>query len=275
MSHIIKSFIGSDKDVASFEKRLSICIESNGFSFSVCSTDDKLLAIGEVECNINSPIAELISDIKNIFAEIKIQTFGLKDVRLIIPTDQMVWIPEHLFDETKKTEYLEALCKVHEGNGVFCNYNEAIKSYIVFSANNNQASAFKIAIPGLKVTCQHAAMVNDKILSYSDMRSVMLVNIREGESDFAIFCNKKLQLSNTFKCSCIEETLYHALNITKQLHLEDAAMEVALCGNIDRDGYSKMRPYFPKVSLYGGRDKKLSDTEMQHVGLYRYALILS
>ncbi len=275
MSHKINSFISSDKDVASYEKRLSICLSTNGFSFSIKSTSDELLAIGDVACKTDTQMAELLTDVRNAFAEMHIQPFGLKNVELIIPSSQFVWIPQHLYDETRKNSYLESLCTIPSGYGVYSEYNDTIKAHLVYSANNSTVSAFKIALPGLQLHCQHFKMVNQTLVDMSDLCSVLMINVRAGESDFAVFCNKKLQLSNTFKCENIDETAYHALNITKQFRLEDAPLSVVLCGEIDRNSYSKLRPFFQNVSLYTGSNLRFSVPEMQHVATYRYALTLS
>lgn len=275
MSYKINSFIASDKDVASYEKRLSICLSSNGFSFSVTTIHDELIAFGVVECNTATSMSEMIANIKGALSEAKIQPFGLKEKELIVFSRQFVWVPQHLYDEKKERSYLEALCTIDAGCTVISDYNEAIKAHIVFSADNSLVSAFKIAIPGLKVRCQHCKMVNATTLENSDLKSVLLINVREGAADYAVFCNKKLQISNTFDCVNFDEALYHALNLTKQFHLEDAMMVAAVCGNIDREHFKRLREYLPNVALYTGRPLTLTVPEMQHIPAYRHALILS
>ena len=275
MSYKINSFIVSDKPVASYEKRLSICLTSNGFSFSLCSVDDELLAFGDVQCPTAVSMSELLSTVKSAFAEMKIQPYGMKETELVVFSRQFVWVPQHLYDEKRQRTYLEALCKVETGCGVFCDFNEAIKAYLIFSADNNQVSAFKIACPGLKVRCQHSKMANQTVIESSDLKSVLLMNVRPGVTDYAVFCNKKLQISNSFDCVNFDETMYHALNLTKQFHLEDALMTAAVCGDVTREDYARMRPFFPNVVLYTGRPLTLTVPEMQHVPLYRHAMIMS
>ena len=101
------------------------------------------------------------------------------------------------------------------------------------------------------------------------------MNVREGATDYAVFCNKKLQISNTFDSASFEETVYNALNITKVLKLEDAQMTLSVCGNVGREEFALLRRYFPNVELYTGRKLKYTVAEMQHIPAYRYALILS
>lgn len=275
MSYRINSFIKTDKAVASYENRLSICITSNGFSFSVVSRNEEVVALCDVECDITAAMAQLLSSVKAAFTEVGVQTFGMKECELIVPTRQFVWIPMHLYDETKNREYIEAIHKLAVGESVFADYNAAVGANLVFVADSNLVSAFRIAIPGLKIRAQHSKMVNNETLEASQMKSLMIVNIRGKECDYAIVVNRKLQLSNTFSCANIDEMLYYAVNINKQLRLDDLPLCVALCGDVDRESFAHVKEFFSDVVLYTGRNLQLSTEELRRAPIYRYALILS
>ena len=275
MSYKINSLLTSDNVIASYEKRLSICLLSNGFSFSVTTNNDVLVTFGEIECSTKVPMSELLGTIKNVFAKADIQPYGMKESELIVMSDRFVWVPQHLYDAANDRIYIETLYKIPSGMNQFSDYNESVKANIVFAADTTAVSAFKIAIPGLKIRCQHSKLANNTIMGYSDNSSVLAINIREGESDYAVFCNKKLQISNTFCCANNDETLYHALSIIKQFHLEDAAMTVIVCGAVDRNTYAKMRHFLPNLKLYDGRQLSFMNPEMQHLPLYRHALLFS
>lgn len=275
MSFRINSFIKADKDVVSHEKKLSICITSNGFSFSVVSQKEDVIALGDVEGDMTLPMAQLLGNVKSVFAEVGLTTYGMKEAELVVPTRHFVWIPIHLYDETKNRDYVEAIHKLAANEGVFADYNAAAGAHLVFVADTNLVTTFRIAIPGLKIRAQHSKMVNNETVDASQMKSLMLINIRGKESDYAIIVNRKLQLSNTFDCSNTDETLYHALNINKQLRLDDVPLCVALCGDIDRESFEHVREFFADVALYTGRNLQLSTDELRQAPLYRYAINLS
>lgn len=275
MSYRINTLVSSDKVVASYEKRLSICLTPNGFSFSMTTTRNELLTLGEVTHGENPGMAEMIGIVRNVLAEANIQPIGIKDKQLIVPADKFVWIPEKLYDEANKRNYIESLYTVGQGREVVSAYNPAVKAYIVFVAESAPQSAFKIAIPGLQVSCQHDRMACTTLMDNSDMKSLLAINIRDRKTDYAVFCNKKLQISNTFDCANFDETLYHALNLTKQFHLEDADMLTAVFGDVDRQQYARMCKYLPNMALYTGRPLTMANPEMQQMPRYRYALILS
>ena len=52
-------------------------------------------------------------------------------------------------------------------------------------------------------------------------------------------------------------------------------MTVAVCGNVDRESFALMRNYFADMVLYNGASLSLTEPEMQHIHLYKYAMILS
>lgn len=146
---------------------------------------------------------------------------------------------------------------------------------MVFAIDSNLVSAFRIALPGLKVRSQHSKMVNNDTIDASQMKSLMVINMRGAETDFAVFVNRKLQLSNTFDCANLDETLYHAVNINKQLRLDDLQLNVALCGDVNRESFGRVREFFNNVMLYTGSNLQLPTEEMRRAPIYRYALILS
>ncbi|MBP5548713.1 MAG: DUF3822 family protein [Bacteroidales bacterium] len=273
MSYKINTFIKSDKVVASYEKRLSICIQTNGFSFSISSSDNELLTFGDVDCDMSVQMSSLIHDIKAAFAEMEIIPYGFHGSELVVASRQFVWIPQHLYDESKKRSYVEALCRIEPGMGVFSDYSDTVNATLVFTANSGIVSAFQIAAPGLNVRCQHSKMVNAGIVASSNMKSVLMINVRDGQSDFAVFCNKKLQISNTYECVNFDETIYHALNLTKQFHLDDVPLTAVICGDVDRESFGRIGSFFPEVILYTGGKMTLPVAEMQHLPLYRYALM--
>lgn len=275
MSYKINSLFTSDNVIASYEKRLSICLLSNGFSFSVTTNNDVLVTFGEIECSTKVPMSEFLGTVKTVFAEVDIQPYGMKESELIVMSNRFVWVPQHLYDSANDRTYFETLYKIPSGMTLFSDYNDSVKANIVFAADTTLVSAFKIAIPGLKVRCQHSKLANNSIMDCSDNSSVLAINIREEETDYVVFCNKKLQISNSFYCANSDETLYHALALTKQFHLEDAAMTVLVCGNIDRDTFAKMRQFLPNMKLYAGRQLSFGKPEMQQLPLYKYALMFS
>lgn len=267
-------FISSDKEVPAYEMNLSICLKADGFSFSVVSNQEELLCIGSVDCNAHS-MSEWTSVIKEVFNAYNLPLFGYNSTRLIIETQQFTWIPDHLYDAANDRKYLDMVCKIKTGQAIYSEHNEAIGAHVIFAADNTAVSAFKITIPRIAISCQHSAFASKYLLQRSDLKSLMLINIHNDVADFAVFCNKKLQLSNSYPCSNIEEVCYYGLNVVKQLKLEEASFETLVGGNIDRPHFEFLAKFFPQADIYDGRPLQMANPEMHLVKRYRYPEILS
>lgn len=275
MSYKVNSFISCNKEVPSYEKNLSICLGTNGFSFSITSVRDEFLGFGEVSFDPNPSMSDAMTMIRGSFSDCGIATLGMHSVELVVMSEHFVWIPDHLYEPGYDRKYLDPLCKVPTGMGVFCDHNDQIGAYLVFTSGTTISAAFKIALPGLKIRCQHSKLVNPTLINRSDLRSILVLHIREKRLDVTVYCNKKLQMSNTFDAANLQEVTYHALNVMKQLHLEDALMEMLVCGDVDRAHYAQLSHYFPNSDLYVGRPLTKPNQELHELPAYRHALILS
>ncbi len=274
MSYITNSFITSDKAVPSYDKRMSICLETNGFSFSITTVQDELLSFGAVAVEGTPSMSEAVQMIRSICEEHHISPLGYNEIELVVPTACYSLIPDELYEAGNDRKYIEPLLSKPLRDNVFCAHNDALEAQVVFAADSCWVSAFKIAMPGIKVRCQYNKLITKDLIQSSRMRSVMLLHLRKEAMDAVVYCNRKVQLVNTFACSGVEEATYTAVNIMKQLHLENAEFEVLLCGDIDRGRYAEMSRFFPHTDLYIGRKLSKDTLELQHLHAYRHVLVL-
>lgn len=275
MTNKVTTIITTDKAVANNETRLSICLRSNGFSFSVSTLDHVLLTFGEADFDFNLPFADLAKALKDFFITNNISTFGFKSVRLIIPSERFVWIPEHLYEPERDRQYLKAVSPLDIGMGVYHLHVPALHSYIIYSASSNIVTAFKLAIPGIDVHCQHSVLATEMLINRSANHPLMLMNVRDGVADFEVCYGAQLLLSNSFKYGTSNERLYQAIGIMKQFHIETPDMELSICGNVDRELFLQLQHYFPNVTLYTGQSTTYLIPEFQTFPTYKHAMLLS
>ncbi len=274
MSYITNSFITSDKEVPSYDKRMSICLETNGFSFSIVTLQDELLSFGAVAFEGTPSMGEAVQMIRNVCEEHHIATLGFNEVELIVATPCYSLIPDELYEAGNDRKYIDPLLSKPVRENIFSAHNDALGAQVVFAADSAVVSAFKIAMPGIKIRCQYNKLINADLIQSSRMRSIMLLHLRKEAMDVVVYCNRKVQLVNTFVCSDTEEATYMAVTIMKQFHLENAEFEVLLCGDIDRERYGEMQRFFPQTDLYVGRQWIKSTLELQHLHTYRHVLLL-
>ena len=274
MADRVISIITTDKAVATDELRLSICLRTNGFSFSTATIGHELLTFGEAEFDFQRPINQLPQALKDFFATNGIPTFGYRQMRLVVPSEHAVWVPEHLYDASRNRQYVGMVASPNNALGTYHSRSECIKSYMVFTASAEVVTAFKVAMPGIDVMCQHSVLVNEEIMGRSAQHPVVLMHVRDGVGDFEAFYNRQLLLSNSFVANGDDELLYHALEVMKTLHLETPDMELAICGEVGREIYGMLQRYFPNVILYTSRPFTYSNPEFQTFHSYRHTLLL-
>jgi hypothetical protein len=275
MSYITNSFISSDKEVPSYDKRISICLEANGFSFSIVSVQNELLTFGAISFEGPLSMSEAVNMIRNIWNEHNVVPFGFHELELVTASRHFVLVPDELYEQGDDRKYLEPLVKIPFGLSVFSAHNDDLGAQVVFTADTNLVSAFKIAMPGLKVRCQYNKLVNADLMKRSQMKSVMLLNMRKDSMDVIVYCNRKVQLVNSYASADTQEAIYNAVNVMKQLHLENAQLDVLICGDVDRECFGEMSRFLPNTDLYCGLPLTKSTVELQHLHTYHHALILS
>lgn len=274
MPQIVSDIISTDNAVATNEKRLSICLRSNGFSFSIVTTDGVLLTCGEVDAQ--QPLSP--SDLTNAV----IQAIGesdaplvFKEMRLIIPTMQFAWIPAHLYDQRHDRQYLAAITKLSETDVIYRSFSKSLDSYLIFTAPSAVVNAFKIALPGIDIVCQHHILSEIVANTTSRSHPLMLLYLRPQAADIEAFYNGRLLLSSSRQAQNEDEILYHTINVMKHLHLETPDMELSICGQVDRDTFARFQHFFPNVLLYTGKPHTYHNPDFQTLHTYKHALILS
>lgn len=255
------------------EKRLSICLKPNGFSFALASSD-KLLAVAEVEGNGGGQLTEESSAIKHYFESIDIRPLELAEAELIVTAESFVWIPDEVYDHADEHRYLTLSGAGNIVSQVYSDHNDMLHSWLVFSARDNRVTAFKIAFPGIKIRCQHSKLASPTLANITT-DGMSAINLRSNAADMAAYSAGRYLFGRTFSCANSEELIFQTLEVVKMLGLESDSFRLMLCGDVDRDIYAAIRPYFASVALYTGRQLQFATDEFHTLHTYRHALILS
>ncbi len=274
MSYRITSLINTEKEMASYSKRLSICLTPNGFSFSRRTIQNLLLTFGEVECDFNQPMVQLTALIKDCCVALHISPFDFDTMDLFVPVSQSVWIPDALFDPDHERDYLGTVSALPMGSALFTSHSDVLGACNVFVADNNIVTAFKIVLPGIDVHSQHQVLVSSQLMFDSESHPVIVMHQRQDYCDFAVANNGKLLLSTTYVVHNADERLYRAIEVMKTLAIEQDDTELKLCGIVGREDYAAMRKFFPKVSLFNGVPMRFAIPEFQHLHTYQHVITL-
>lgn len=270
MSYVSKTLITTETEPAANDKRLSICLRANGFSFSATTGEGELLTFGEAEGEHAHVMTAAIADVKSFFAEIGIRPLGYKSIELIIMSDNSTWVPDELYTSAANRQYLHLVgCDAVSVMATPC---AALASTAVYEGNDQLAMAFKVALPGLVVMNQHVKMV--QLAQRSATHPVMLTNWRKGRVDVAAYRDGRYLYGNTLVVDNNEEICFRLIEVMKTFGIESTGTELLMCGDVDRELFAQMRPYFPTTTLYTGRATHSSNPAFKGLHTYRHALIL-
>ena len=276
MSYKINSFILSDTRIQDIDKKLSICLSANGFSFSETSLGGKLLAIGDVDVEMSKSVAAMLIQLREVFAKLAINPSLFAETEVVEPVSRFAWIPEHLYKKGSERQYLQMVCPLDPKDELKVEYSEKMQAYCIFVTESPAIPALKILVPKLKHRCQHSVLdESSHIADKSKTRPVIAANLRQGYIDVAVFFEQKLLMSNTLSCTSTSDAEFTLLNVIGNLQLRKDAVEVLLSGDVDKERYQQMRPFFAKLGLNLGRPVTIADDSLRRVHIYKYALTIN
>lgn len=267
-----KTLIVTEKDFAANEKRLSICLRPNGFSFSEVSLSGTLLTFGEAEGAHASGMTGVMADVKAYFASVGIRPLGYAAMELVVFSDHSTWVPDELYTPAVGRQYLRLVGS--DATAVLSAPCKALASTSVFVADESLVTAFKVALPGLVVVNQHVKMASLGLEDRSLRHPILFAHWRQRVIDFSAFRDGRYLFGNTIPFATDSEAQFHTIEIIKNFGLEDSNLELLTCGEVGRERFALLRPYFPSASLYTGRHTSYLAPAFKTLHTYRNALIL-
>ena len=270
MAYRCNSLIATEDDSNVQEKRLSICLGADGFSFSVTTASRQLLTFGQAEGEHATSITDVTRDVKTFFAEAGIRPLGFRTIEIIAVSDDATWVPDELYTSVANRNYLKLLgASPASVMAIPC---KTLGSTMVFAADDHLVTAFKVALPGAVVMNQHILFT--RLLPLSAKHPIIVAHWREGRVDLAVMNEGKYLFGNTLRHSNIDEGIFQIVEVMKTYALDRPDTELLLCGDVDRDIYGRLRPYFPTTTLYSGNATQFTNPEFRKLHTYRHALIL-
>lgn len=269
MPYITKTLITSEGCDALHDKRLSICLLADGFSFAQLSGDGELLSFGEADGRHADAMNDATRDIKTFFAAVGVQPLAFSSVQLMLLSDESVWVPDEVYHAGSNRQYLQLVGG--SGDSLLSTPCPAIAATAVYSASEQMATAFRVAVPGLSVINQHVRMA--ALAPHFDGMTVLLSHWRQGRLDLAAYLDGRYVYGNTIAFADDSAALFHMLEVMKTYGLESDNTRLLMCGEVTRERFAYMRPYFPSVVLWGGNAK--ASGQFYSFPTYRHALILA
>ncbi|MBR1785465.1 MAG: DUF3822 family protein [Bacteroidales bacterium] len=270
MPYLCKSHIAASGGTSSRDKRLTVCLREDGFSFAETTPDGRLQSFGEAEGRHASTMTGTLADVKQFLGGVGIKPLGYARMQLVVMSRHSTWVPDELYSSASNRSYLR-LAGV-QPDGVAVCHSERLASTAVFSANEQTVTAFKVAMPGVSVMNQHALLAGLAPLFAGC--AAIVSHWRDGLVDVAAFHDGRYLVGNTFACGTAEEAVYRLVDVMKSYSLEQAGARLLLCGKVDQQVYEACCPYFPEVDLFAGTGTPEQDAAFDGFPFYEHALLL-
>jgi len=270
MPYTLHNLITTQGGSASYDKRLSICLAADGFSFAETTPDGLLLTFGQAEGRHAATMTDVARDVKLLFSEVGLQPLAYKGMELVVLSDESVWVPDELYTPAANRQYLN-LVGGRSLSLATCRC-PAIASTAVFAAADHVVMAFKVAMPGATVLNQHAKLV--QLAPRSKAHPVLAACWRKGRVDVAAFREGRYLFGNTLFFGNDDEAKFRLLEVVRSYGIESDSTELLLFGEVDRDRFARLRPFFPVVTLFGGNVTRFLNPDFAKFHAYRHALIL-
>ena len=214
----------------------------------------------------------VMADVKAFFASVGIRPLGYASMELIVMSDENVWVPDELYSPSANRQYLKLVGS--SAATVMATPCKQLGSTAVYVASDSLATAFKVALPGLSVINQHVKLATLGLEQRSMQHPLLVTHWRVGVIDFAAFRDGRYTYGNTVSFGSDSEAQFHTVEVLKSFGLENTNTELLMCGEVGRERFALLRPYFPVASLYTGTHTSFLNPAFKTLHTYKNALIL-
>lgn len=234
---------------------LSIQLSLNNLSFCIIdNSQHKYLAI--VNYIFPEKVSPLIlSDfLKKLF---EYETLLKKDYKSIIISyecDYSTLIPDEIYDENHKDDYLKFLNQDTDEKVIIANCIDELKLYSVFAIPECIYAALQNNFSNYKIIHSSNSFFQCIYFNFSrieNFNNKIFVDVESHSFEIVTFRNDKLLFNNSFQFKTKEDFLYFLLFVLKQLNIDPLKIQLILSGKITPNSsvFNLLTKYFANVTF--------------------------
>ncbi len=266
-----------ETDIVSSQTRLSICLQANGFSFSLIREDSqKLLAVGQFECDLSGSIPTVMTTMRECLNSIGIKMFRFAKIRIVCTTNKSTWIPYKLYDSSKNKEYLRSTATVCENESALSCISEKLDAVNVFAYPVHTHSGVKILFNQAEYCSQYQVLAEYAYDISKFSQNTLIVNKRKGCFDLALFKGNTFTMTNTIKYETTSDMIYNLLFILQQTGVDTEQVKLLLTGDTyTPEELQILRRYVKDVSYANPMENIRVGMEFDEIDLQNYFLVIA
>jgi len=218
-------------------KELSIQIHLSGLSFCILNrTSNTVEFLHSIEfANKLSPF-DLLKYLKTELSSNTVFSGDFKDVSVIHQNELATLVPQTLYDDSIKADYLKFNSKILQTDYITTDdiaVNESVNIYVPYVNINN----YIFETFGEFIYKHSSSVLIESVLKSQANSEEQEVYINTNATSIEVLVVEKgqLQLFNVFEYQSKEDFIYYILFVFEQLHLNVETTVVKLSGSIDKD----------------------------------------
>ena len=226
----IINLVNSQEGALSQDYKLSICLRSDGFLFSLIDKDFTLKTVGEFSVDLSKGMTQSMSNLRECFASIGIRLFNFAEINIVYQEAKNTFIPYKLYDDKNTKEYLREIAYISSSETVLDHVSTKLDTVSVFSMPMQLYSAAKILMPKANFYSQHQIMAEYCFEVSKLSNNTVLLYKRKGGCDLVVFKATNLVFSNSFSYNNENDMIYQLLFTFEQIGMDVEDMNFLITG---------------------------------------------
>lgn len=213
-------------------QEISIQVSLNGFSFSVCSSENnQCLAFRHYKFKNVMLVDELIRNTEHIISEDNFLNTKYDKASIFYISQNVTIIPGDFFDTENLKTYFEFNHNLPELDEIHYSYIQEINAYNVYSIPTYLTNAFYNLGTTTKFEHQTSQLIRFGYNHLNNSSSVILISINKGFFDLIIYEEEKLVLANSYQYAYTMDFIYFFLYAIEQLKIDISSSQIFTLGN--------------------------------------------
>ncbi len=266
-----------ETDIVSSQTRLSICLNANGFSFSLIREDScKLLAVGRFECDLSGSIPTVMNTLRECFNSIGIKMFRFAKIKVVCQTNKSTWVPYKLYDEGKNKDYLRSVANVFENETCLGSVSEKLDAVNVFAYPIHTYSGAKILLSQAEYVSQYQVLAEYAYDISKFSQNTLIINKTSESIDLALFKGNAFTMTNTIRYNTTADLIYNLLFVLQQTEVDTESVKLLLTGEAySQEELQMLRRYVKDVSYANPMENIRVGMEFDEIDLQNYFLVIA
>lgn len=235
-------------------KELSIQVNLNGLSFCILNRSENCITyLDHLKFDKKLTPSSILEEIKKTLSSNTVFSEAFNSVNLIYQNELATIVPQSLYDELHKADYLKFNSKILQTDFIEHDeivINDSVVVYVPYmNINNYIFETFG------EFTFKHASTVLiDTLLqrfAKSETQQVF-INVNSAHIEMVVINHGALQFYNYFEFQTVEDFIYYVLFSLEQLQFNPEEIVVNLTGDIEKDdaSYAIAYKYIRHIQFY-------------------------